>query len=674
MAIPGAFPVFSRRADILVRSKPRMFRDLQAFKGTFTVQDGGGQGVPMALRFLAHPGGMFEISPTFQGWVPGHKRPESRRDDRDCAVRRSSLRDYSHIKRILPTLKRWAIIACPSGTGMWSCFTTGLRFSNPSDIGKKGPRPRTFLRVPVIVMAVSCAVWAGTARCEQAGPPLASDSWSAAELFTNGVVSRIHIEISPQDLAKLRQEAREFVRAMVIEAGAVYRDVAVHLKGSVGSFRPLDDKPALTLDFAHFNPTQKYHGLRRIHLNNSVEDPSYCSEQLGSEFFRMVDIPTPRVAQAVVELNERKLGLYVLKEGFTEDFLSCYFKKVGGNLFEPGEGHDVNQHLKKTSIQAPTQDRTSLKALAEAALEPDPTRRWNRLKPVLDLNRFIRFMAVEVMLCHRDGYCLARNNYRVYQDLDAGKMVFLPHGMDQLFGKPDLPWMPHMAGLVAQAVIETKEGKEEYIEAFRTIFETRFKPEFLTNRVNQIMASLAPIVEESELSKIRNEAAAIDERIVERHRFLESQLGQPPAELLEFKQGRSLLLGWMKADEPASGRMEKGIGPDGLVCLQTMTGSEACPSWRTKALLAPGRYRFEGRVRVLEVKALGFGSHQGAGLRISGQPRQSENVIGTSGWRVLSIEFEVEGTSKEVEFICELRASAGTAWFDCASLQVIQER
>jgi hypothetical protein len=618
----------------------------------------------MALRFLPHPGGMVDNSPTFQSWVPQQRQPESRRDDRDCAVRRSSLRDYSHLKRLLPTLKRWAIVACPSGTEM--CF------SNPSCCGQECPRAVQVLRLIMMAFGVAGATWVAVGRCEEPSPGNAA--WPGTDVFTNGAVSRIHIEINSQDLAKLRQEAREFVRATVIEPGAIYRDVAVHLKGSVGSFRPLDDKPAFTLDFARFNPAQKYHGLRRIHLNNSVEDPSYCSEQLGSEFFRMADIPAPRVSRAVVELNERKLGLFVLKEGFTEDFLACHFKQVGGNLFEPGEGHDVNQHLKRTSIQAPAQDRTALKTLGEAALEPDPTRRWNRLNTALDLERFIRFMAVEVMLCHRDGYCLARNNYRVYQDVDAGKMVFLPHGMDQLFGKPDLTWMPHMAGLVAQAVMETKEGKEEYIKAFRTIFETRFKPQFLTNRVNQIMASLAPIVEESELSKIRNEAVAINKRIEERHRFLESQLGQPPAELLEFKQGRGLLLGWRKADEPASGRMEKGMGPDGLVCLQTMTGSEACPSWRTKALLAPGRYRFEGRVRVLEVNSLGFGSHQGAGLRISGQPRQSENVIGTSGWRVLTTEFQVAEQSKEVEFICELRASAGTAWFDCASLQVIQER
>ena len=158
-----------------------------------------------------------------------------------------------------------------------------------------------------------------------------------ADLFTNGAVRQLRIEMAPSGVESLRRDPRQFVRATVKEEGTVYDDVAIHLKGSVGSFREVDDKPDLTLDFNRFNTGRKFHGLRRIHLNNSVEDPSYCNELLGGELFRAAGIPAPRVAHAVVTLNGRRLGLYVLKEGFTEDFLGCYFKQVGGNLYEPGE-------------------------------------------------------------------------------------------------------------------------------------------------------------------------------------------------------------------------------------------------------------------------------------------------------------------------------------------------
>ncbi len=281
-------------------------------------------------------------------------------------------------------------------------------------------------------------------RAEAAAGLGSPETFPGADLFTNGSVRQIQIEIAPLGMESLRKDPREFVHATLTEQGLVFDDVAIHLKGSIGSFREVDDKPDLTLDFNRFNTRQKFHSLRRIHLNNSVEDPSYCNEMLGSELFRAAGIPAPRVAHAVVTLNGRRLGLYVLKEGFTEDFLGCYYKTIGGNLYEPADGHDVNQHLKRNSIVAPRQDRAALESLADATLETDLAKRWPRLEKTLEVDQFVDFMAMEVMVGHRDGYCLARNNYRVYENVESGKIVFFPHGMDQLFGHPDATWLPHI--------------------------------------------------------------------------------------------------------------------------------------------------------------------------------------------------------------------------------------
>lgn len=497
--------------------------------------------------------------------------------------------------------------------------------------------------------------------------------WAGADLFTNGALSRFQIEIAPRDLEALRKEAREFVHATVSEAGVQYRDVAIHLKGSVGSFRPVDDKPALTLDFAKFRAEQRFHGLRRIHLNNSVEDPSYCNEQLGGELFRAAGIPAPRVGHALVLLDGRRLGLYVLKEGFTEDFLSCYFKNPGGNLYEPGEGHDVNQHLKRTSLPWPGSNRAALKALAAAALEPDPERRWTALQNALDMDAFIRFMALEVMIGHRDGYCLARNNFRVYQDLDRGKMVFFPHGMDQLFGSADLPWMPKMSGLVAQAIMDTPEGRQRYSAQFRSLFKELFKPEVLTNRVAQILETLAGVADNSELARLRQEGDLVNNRVLERWHQLHRQLQEAELPPLALDRGVAALTDWVAGDQPAAGRIDRVIGPGGSPCLHLVASAASFATWQAKARLKPGSYRFEAKARVSGLKPLPFGMHQGAGIRIAGQARQSQDLVNGQEWQPLSHRFEIGPEGAEVEFICEFRASAGEAWFECASLRVVQE-
>lgn len=512
-----------------------------------------------------------------------------------------------------------------------------------------------------------------------AGPALARGGenllpdrlWPGADLFTNGAVREIRIEIAAADLEKLRREPRAFVPGSIFEAGIVYSNTAVHLKGSVGSFRPLDDKPALTLDFAKFASRQRYHGLRRIHLNNSVEDPSYCDEVLGSELFRQAGIPAPRVTRAVVFLNGRRLGLYVLKEGFTEDFLSCYFKRPGGNLYEPAESHDVNQHLKRADIDAPAGNRALLKALAQAALAPDPQRRWQRLQQTLELDRFIRFMALEVMICHRDGYCLARNNFRVYQDLDTGKMIFFPHGMDQLFGSAELPWKPKMGGIVARAVLETPEGNRRYAAEFKALFRTLFDPATLARKVDELGGALSAAANQAEQASIRQACNALTDRILARHRSLLQQLSEAQLGPLAFTNGIAPLRGWVPVDPPGDGQINE-VPTDDSPSLHIRAVSDTLASWRTKARLNHGRYWFEGLVRVSGVQLLGFGSHQGAGLRIAGQDRQGPDAVTGSGWRLQRQSFAVQTDGTEVEFICEFRAKAGDAWFSLPSLRVVQ--
>ena len=523
-----------------------------------------------------------------------------------------------------------------------------------------------------LVWLIACGALSVRAGALDEGPASGSDRWPGADLFTNGAVSQIRIQVSTRDLEKLGKESRQFVPASVSEGGTLYPNVAIHLKGSVGSFRPLENKPGLTVDFSRFEANQRFHGLRRIHLNNSVEDPSYCNEALGSAAFRAAGIPAPRVSRAVVFLNERRLGIYVLKEGFTEDFLSCYFNSVGANLYEPDEGHDVNQHLKRTSVQARSGNRAALRALAQAALEAEPERRWNRLEQTLELNRFIRLMALEVMLCHRDGYCLARNNFRVYQDLDTGKMVFFPHGMDQLFGSADLPWTPKMAGVVAKAVMETREGNQRYSQEFKTLFRKLFEPESLARQVDELLNELSAVADKSELASIRLECSSVKNRIRARHEQLEQQLKAAQQEPVSLANGIGPLTGWVKVDPPVSGEMDDVIGPDGSRCLHIRAGSDTSASWRTKARLEPGRYWFEGKVSVSGVQPLGFGAHQGAGLRIAGQPRQAPDLVADSAWHLQRESFEVGPDGGEIEFICEFRARAGEAWFDRGSLRLVR--
>jgi hypothetical protein len=520
-----------------------------------------------------------------------------------------------------------------------------------------------------------CLLTLGSGTLCLGAPPagnVAKTSLPETDLFSAGTIPRLRIELDAAAVDSLRKNPREFVPATVFDGTVTYPQVAIHLKGSLGSFRPFDDKPALTLDFSRFQNGRKFHGLRRIYLNNSVEDPSYANEILGSEFFQAAGVPAPRVTRALVELNAGKFRLYVLKEGFTEDFLARHFHNVSGELYEPGTGHDVNEKLDRNSVEVPfDRNRAALNNLSASVQETDPAQRWQKLEAALDTRQFLTFMAAEVMLGHRDGYCINRNNFRVYHDLDSGKILFFPQGMDQLLGTAELPWQPNWSGLVAQAVMSTPEGQRGYAATFGLLLTNDFIVEKLTSRVDELVQELRSALDKDDFAKVKAAADVVKERIVKRKLSLVAQLNRPALKPLEFTADSAHPEEWEIAERPAQGSIEQ-TKFDGLTTLHILAQSESLASWHTIVLLPRGRYRFEDRVRVAGVKPLPFGAHSGARLRVGGGVQETVSLAGDSSWQDLAADFEVGQPLAKVELFCELRARAGEVWFDLTTMRVLR--
>ena len=151
--------------------------------------------------------------------------------------------------------------------------------------------------------------------------------------------------------------------ATVREGTRVYTNVSIRLKGGPGSFRPLEDRPAFTVNFGRLSPGQKFHGLRKLHLNNSVQDSTYLSEKICREMFEAAGVLSPRAGHAVVEFDGRLLGLYVLVEGIDKQFLGRYFKDTKGNLYDGHSQNDVTQRMRTNSGES-RKDQAALHALA----------------------------------------------------------------------------------------------------------------------------------------------------------------------------------------------------------------------------------------------------------------------------------------------------------------------
>ena len=336
---------------------------------------------------------------------------------------------------------------------------------------------------------------AGVVRTASALPDLPSprpNPTPGGEIFDQPTVVDFELRLDAKSRKALHQHSRDYAPVTVVVNGVEYTNVAVKLKGAAGSFRSLDDRPAMTLSFNKHVEGRRVFGLRRLHLNNSVQDPSYLSEYVGSALFREAGIPTPRVAWATVRLDDRPLGLYVLKEAFEKEFLRCHFEQTDGNLYDGGFVRDVDQPLERDGGFGPP-DHADLEALADAARERDPARRWERLQGVLDVDRFTTYAALSVMLVDWDGYPLNRNNYRVYFNPADGRAVFFPHGMDQLLQRSYLELDQGWNGLVAWSVFSTDPGMALYEARCRQLFTNLVTFNRVSNLVERAAVALAPV-------------------------------------------------------------------------------------------------------------------------------------------------------------------------------------
>src|SRR5262245_25507105 len=270
---------------------------------------------------------------------------------------------------------------------------------------------RRLLCLPPCAVAAALACWVFT---PPAGLADGKNAEASAKLFSGDKVLQLTIELGPKELDSLRREPRKYVKATLKEGDTVYADVGMHLKGAAGSFRGIDDKPNVTLNMDKFKRGQRFHGMDKFHLANSLQDPSYLSELVCGELFRAAGVPAARIGHAVVTINGKRRGLYYLKEGYDRFFRGRHFASTQGNLYDGGFLRDVDQPLQLLWGKKDVANHTDLKALAAAAREGKHEERFRKLEKLLDLDRFLAFLALEVITWDWDGYPMNRNNYRIY--------------------------------------------------------------------------------------------------------------------------------------------------------------------------------------------------------------------------------------------------------------------
>lgn len=273
----------------------------------------------------------------------------------------------------------------------------------------------------------------------------------AAWLFKPTEPYEILLTVSGANMSRLRQvrldnPLRDYVPAqfqirrsdnsLVPEAPIT---VGLRPKIGYGSFREIDDKAGLKIKFNEFSD-QDFLGLKKITLNNMVQDPAMLNETLGYEIFRSYNIPAPRTGYASVRLNNNAKGLYLNVE-VMDDIAMGWWMPDMAHVYESQwrtDKPDLVIEKADTHFQIDEGDdnRNDLYNFLRT-LEWDFKKR-PKLEAVLDVEKAAQFMAIEKYISHWDGYSgvewFTPNNFYIASNR-AGKFVLIPWGLDQILGR-----------------------------------------------------------------------------------------------------------------------------------------------------------------------------------------------------------------------------------------------
>jgi spore coat protein CotH len=212
------------------------------------------------------------------------------------------------------------------------------------------------------------------------------------------------------------------------------KDIGVRIKGE-GSKRTLDEKAAFKLKFDEFVPKQSFHSLRRMTLNNMVEDPSFIAERMAFHFFRERKLPAPRCNSALVYVNGDYFGVYANVEAEDKTFLRRWFTSDAGNLYEEGQVDFTPGSETKFDLETNEEknDRSDMIALIAAVSGAKAATYVADVGTQMDMTHWLSFTAAEAAVNQWDMYAYTvfyPNNFRIYRDPASQKFVMLPWGMD----------------------------------------------------------------------------------------------------------------------------------------------------------------------------------------------------------------------------------------------------
>jgi hypothetical protein len=226
------------------------------------------------------------------------------------------------------------------------------------------------------------------------------------------------------------------------------KNVGFRLRGNTSR---QSKKKSFKVKFNAFTKGIKYQGVKELNLNGNHNDPTMVREKLYYDAWNRFGLPERRVSFVNVYLNGSLYGLYTNVEELDDDWLKRVMKSDTGNFYKctyPANLAYINDNqatykaLKNSTTTGgrvydlktneSVDDYSNLVKLIKTLIQTTLTDA--QAFSVLNVEGFLKALAVEVNCGHWDDYAYNKNNFFLYDNPINKTFDFISYDADNTFG------------------------------------------------------------------------------------------------------------------------------------------------------------------------------------------------------------------------------------------------
>lgn len=280
-------------------------------------------------------------------------------------------------------------------------------------------------------------------------------SSSTDQFFDASVLHVLKLSLHSDDWRRLKETYQEdtYYPSDVTWNGIRVRNVGIRSRGSASRN---EKKPGLRVDMNRYVSGQQFLGLKSFVLDNGVQDDSFVKERVAMRLFAAMGLPAPRETYARLYVNEEYIGLYSIVESIDKDFIERAYagreeltgkKERDGYLFDyhwnypfffSYLGPELDPYSALFEPQTHESDSPDtlygpMRDLCRLITEASDNDFVDVLNGLIDLQQFVRYVAVEAFLAEQDGMIgfAGMNNFYLYRLQSTTVSQVIPWDKDQ---------------------------------------------------------------------------------------------------------------------------------------------------------------------------------------------------------------------------------------------------